>query len=162
MNLKKIITIEVAVIVVVIALVLIVVEGIPYFVSSSADSSIGIYNQKEFARGTAVLGLGQTSSAQFNYSTYDPAILVIDLTFENWQTSGRLSILCNGRNIATILASPDNPTVRLTTISTSGWDWVKPPSINSFTYGNEVTFVSEPNNGYQGSFKYQIDIRGSR
>lgn len=162
MNLRKIVTIEITVIVVVIAIVLLVVEGTPYFVSSSSNSSIGVYNQKEFAKGTETLGAGQTASAQFNYSSFDPAILVIDLTFQNWQNPGRLSMYCNGRNIATIFATPDNPTVRLTMISTSGWDWVKPPSINSYTYGNEVSFVSETENGYAGTFSYQIDIRGSK
>ena len=161
MKFKKLLILEVIAIIVIVSIVLVIVEGVPSFVSSS-QASIGVYNQREYAKGVITLGTGEIASAQFNYSSFDPAILVIDLSFKNWQTTGSLTILCNGRNIATILASPDYPTTRLTTISVSGWDWVKPPSINSFTYGNEVTFQSEPKNGFEGTFNYQISIRGSR
>jgi len=158
---KKLLLFEVITIIIIVCIALVFVEGVPSFVSSS-QASIGVYNQREYAKGVVTLGNGEIASAQFNYSSFDPAILVIDLSFKNWQTTGSLTILCNGRNIATILASPDYPTTRLTTISVSGWDWVKPPSINSFTYGNEVTFQSEPQNGFGGTFNYQISIRGSK
>ena len=161
MKFKKLLIIEIISIIAIVSIALVFVEGIPNFVSSS-QPSIGVYNQREFAKGTVTLGAGETVSAQFNYSNFDPAILVIDLTFQNWQTPGALTVLCNGRNIATILASPNYPTTRLTTISVSGLDWVKPPSINSYTYGNEVTFQSEPQNGFEGTFSYHISIRGSR
>jgi hypothetical protein len=39
---------------------------------------------------------------------------------------------------------------------------VKAPGPDSFTYGNEITFVSEPVDGYDGTITYQISIRGSR
>ncbi len=162
MNTKKLFAIEIASAVLVLTVILVIVEVTPYLSSSQANAQIGMYNEKVFAKGLVPLALGQTASAQFNYSTYDPAILVIDLAFQDWQIPGDLSLYCNGRLIATIHATPNNPTVRLTTISVSGWDWVKPPSINSFTYGNEVTFVSEPETGFEGTFTYQIDIRGSR
>lgn len=162
MNLKKLFVVEIASIVIVVVLAIVLVEVTPYLASSKLNSSIGVFNQKEFAQGVVTLGVGQMASAQFNYSTFDPAILVVDLTFQNWQTPGVLSMYCNGRSIGRILATPNSPTVRITAISVSGWDWVKPPSINSFTYGNEITFVSEPENGYEGTFSYQVDIRGSR
>ena len=161
MRFKKLLMIEVVAIIAIISIVIVFVQITPNLVSSSTPS-IGVYNQKEFARGTITLGTGEMSSARFNYSTFDPAILVIDLTFKNWQTSGALTILCNGRNIATFLAKSNNPTISITTISVSGWDWVKPPSINSYTYGNEITFQSKPQNGYAGTFSYQINVRGSR
>lgn len=161
MKFKKLLMVEVASIITILSLVIVFVEVTPNLVSSS-EQSIGVYNQKEFAIGTATLRVGEMASAQFNYSTFDPAILVIDLTFQNWQTPGDLSILCNGRNVATVLASTDNHTIRITTISVSGRDWVKPPSVNSYTYGNEVTFKSEPQNGFEGTFSYNINIRGSR
>jgi hypothetical protein len=162
LNTKKLFAIEIASAFLVLTAILVVVEVSPYLSSSQANAQIGMYNEKVFAKGLVTLPIGQSASAQFNYSTYDPAILVIDLAFQDWQIPGDLSIYGNGRLIATIHATPDNPTVRLTTISVSGWDWVKPPSINSFTYGNEVSFVSEPANGFEGTFTYQIDIRGSR
>ena len=154
--------IEISTIIIIIASVVVVVEATPYFVSSSTSSSIGTYNQKVFAQGKETLILGQMASTQFNYSTYDPAILIIDLTFQDWQNPGVFSIYCNGRTIATILAEPNTPTVHITTFSVSGWDWVKPPSINSYTYGNEVSFASDPEKGYQGTFSYIISVRGSR
>ena len=162
MKLKKLLFVEIAAVAIVLVVILFFVEVSPYLASSKPNSQIGLYNQKEFARGNVTLTVGQTAGAQFNYSSYDPAILVIDLAFQNWQTPGYLSLYCNGLIIATIYASSSNPTVRFTTISVSGWDWVKPPSLNSFTYGNEVTFSSEPQNGYEGTFDYQISIRGSR
>ncbi len=162
MKLKSLFAFEIAAVAVAIIVIMFFVEFTPYLASSKPNSQIGVYNQREYAKGSVSLAMGQTASAQFNYSTYDPAILVVDLAFQNWQNSGYLSLYCNGRVIATIQATPNNPSVRLTTISVSGWDWVKPPSVNAFTYGNEVTFVSEPENGYEGNFSYQISIRGSR
>jgi hypothetical protein len=162
LKLKKLFAAEIAIVVIILVAVLVIVEVTPYLASANQNNQIGMYNQKEFAHGTLNLAKGQIASAQFNYSTYDPAILIIDMAFQDWQSSGHLSLYCNGKLIATINASPDNPTVHFSTISVSGWDWVKPPSINSFTYGNEVTFVSDPETGYEGNFDYQISIRGSR
>jgi hypothetical protein len=162
LKLKKLFAIEIAVLAVALLVVMFFVEVTPYLVSSKTNSQISLYNEKQFAEGTASLALGQTKSAQFNYSTYDPAILVVDLTFQSWQSQGDLSIYLNGKLIASINATAINPAVHLTAISVSGRDWVKPPSINSFTYGNEVTFVSDSENGYEGTFNYKIDIRGSR
>ena len=103
----------------------------------------------------------------FNYSTYDPAILVVDLKFNDWQRSGTLSLYCNGILFDTLEASPSNPSVESTAITFSGFELVKsPPSklaISSvFGYGNEISFFSSPENGYEGTFSYQVSIRGSR
>jgi hypothetical protein len=154
--------VEIVSVVVILVVILGVVEVTPYLASANQNSQIGVYNQREFAKGSVTLAEGQSASAQFNYTTYDPAILVVDLSFQSWQTPGPLSLYCNGRIIATIQATKDTPEVHFSTISVSGWDYVKSPSINSFTYGNEVTFVSAPENGYSGDFNYQISIRGSR
>ena len=162
MKLKKLFVIEIASAVNILLVILVMVEVTPYLASANQNNQIGMYNQREFAQGKVTLTHGQSVSAQFNYSSYDPAILVIDITFQSWQNAGHLSLYCNGRLIATINASPDNQNVRFSTISVSGWDWVKPPSVNSYTYGNQVTFISEPENGYEGDFNYQISIRGSR
>jgi hypothetical protein len=162
LKLKKLIAVEIASAVIILVVILIMVEVTPYLASANQNNQIGMYNQKEFAKGEVTITKGQITGAQFNYSTYDPAILIVDLKFQSWQTPGHLSLYCNGIIIATINASPDNPNVRFSTISVSGWDWVKPPSINSYTYGNEITFISDPDSGYEGDFGYQISIRGSR
>jgi hypothetical protein len=44
----------------------------------------------------------------------------------------------------------------------SGLEWVQPKSIESFVFGNEITFSSVPVVGYEGSFSYEVNIRGSR
>jgi hypothetical protein len=162
LKLQKLFVVEIASIVIILVVILVAVEVSPYLASASQDNQIGMYNQKEFAKGTITLAKGQSASAQFNYTTYDPAILIVDIAFKSWQTPGRLSLYCNGRVIATIQASVVNPNVHFSTISVSGWDYVKPPSIDSYTYGNEVSFVSDIENGYAGDFSYQISIRGSR
>jgi len=162
LKLKKLFIVEIASVIVVLVLVLVFVEFTPYLASASQNDSVGMYNEKIFATGNVTLAMGGSAGAQFNYSTYDPAILVIDLAFQTWDNSGFFSLYCNGRRIAAFQATPQNPTMRLTTISVSGWDWVKPPSINSYTYGNEVQFNSESLDGYAGSFEYTISIRGSR
>jgi hypothetical protein len=154
--------VEIAAVVVILVVILFVVEISPYLASASQSSQIGMYNQKEFAKGTVTLAQGQNANAQFNYTTYDPAILVVDVSFQSWQNPGFLSIYCNGRVVATVYAAPDTPKLHFTTISVSGWDYVKSPSIDSFTYGNEVSFVSGLANGYAGDFSYEISIRGSR
>jgi hypothetical protein len=162
LKLKNLLVVEGTTAIAILVVVLVLVQFSPFLASTTEDSHINVYDEKVFATGNLTLAIGQTASAQFNYSTYDPAILVTNLVFRDWQTPGDLSVYCNGRLIATIHATPTNPTIQLTTISVSGWDWVKPPSLNAFTYGNEVTFASEPANGYAGTFSYQIDIRGSR
>jgi hypothetical protein len=162
LKLKKLFLVEIVTVVVILVFIMLFVEVTPYLASSKPNSQIGVYNQKEFASDLVTLAIGESAYARFNYSTYDPAILVIDLSFQNWQTPGYLTLYCNGRIIATVYASSSNPTMHFTTISVSGWDWVQPPSLNSFTYGNEVTFTSEPQNGYEGTFSCVISIRGSR
>ena len=64
-------------------------------------------------------------------------------------------------------ATPNNPYVELTTVTFSGFDLVKPPPSKlaisfQFAYGNEITILSPEENGYEGTFNYQISIRGSR
>jgi hypothetical protein len=162
LKLKGLFAVEVASIITVVVLVLVFVEVTPYLASGNQNKSIGIYGQRIYVQGTTEIASGEIASAQFNYSSYDPAILVVDLNFRTWPTPGYLSLSCNGRTIATINVTPDMPAVRFTTISLSGWDWVKPPSADAYTYGNEVTFVSDAGGGYEGAFDYKISIRGSR
>jgi hypothetical protein len=167
LNLKKLVTLEIASVIVVLVVVLIFVEINPYLVSSNQNSQIGVFNQREYTQNTVSLTSGQRTSCRFNYSSFDPAILVVDLAFESWQTPGFLSLYCNGILIVTIKASPRNPDVQLTTITFSGYDLVKPhyqlsAVFSTYTYGNEISFVSSTENGFEGTFRYKISIRGSR
>lgn len=167
MNLKKLFAVEIAIVLTVVVVVVAFVEIVPYLSASNQNGQIGVYNQRLYAQKTATLQSGQIVSSRFNYSSYDPAILVVDMKFQNWQKSGNFSIYCNGILIDTFYASPSDPNVKSTTVTFSGYDLVKSPSaslgiIYQFEYGNEITFVSPTQNGYEGTFDYQISIRGSR
>jgi len=166
-NLKNLLVAEIAVVVVVIVIVAVFVELTPYLASASQNGQIGVFNQRKYAEKTVTLVNGQIASSQFNYSTFDPSILVIDLKFQNWQKPGILSFYCNGILITTLKATPENQNVELTAIAFSGFDLVKPPPSKLalayvFSYGNEISIMSPENNGYEGTFNYKISIRGSR
>jgi hypothetical protein len=162
LNLRKLLIVEIVIVVVGVLAVLILVEVSPYLISAAPTSQINVYNQKEFASTTLVLKRGDSGIVRFNYSTYDPAILVLDLEFEKWTNVGDLSVFINGDPITTINAPPGNTQLSLTVLSFSGRDWVKSPSINTNTYGNVITFVSELTSGYAGTLNCRISIRGSR
>ncbi len=167
MKLKKLFVVEFAIIIVAIIAVAFFVEISPFLAASNQTGQIGVYNQRQYAQNTVTLEQGQRASSMFNYTTYDPAILVVDLTFKDWQKSGTLTLYCNGVEIDTFEATPSNPSVESTSVTFSGFDLVKPPpsklAISSvFAYGNEISFVSSPENGYAGTFSYQVNIRGSR
>ena len=164
MKLKKLFAIEVGSVAIVIIAIMFFVEVTPYLASSKPNSQIGVFNQKVYAQETVTLKQGERTQSRFNYTTYDPAILVVDLKFQSWDRPGYLSLYCNGILIVTIDATPKNPDVQLTTITVSGYDLVKPPAgySYSYTYGNEIALLSDPSNGFEGTFNYQISIRGSR
>jgi len=167
LNLKKLIIVEITVLIVVIVLITVFVAITPYLASSGQNSQIGVFNQREYVQKTATIQPGQTASSRFNYTTFDPAILIVEIKFQDWQKPGKLSMYCNGIRIDTFDATPSNPYVKSITVTFSGFDLVKPPSSRlgiayQFAYGNEISFLSPIENGYQGTFNYQISIRGSR
>jgi hypothetical protein len=159
--------VEIVVVLLIIVVVAVIVEVTPYLASSRQNDQIGVFNQKIYAQKTVTLAAGQSTSSQFNFTTYDPAILVVDLDFKDCKIPGNLSVYCNGIIIASFEANPRKPHVQLTTVTFSGYDLVKPPppqlAISSyFAYGNEISFLSPQQNGYSGTFSYTIGIRGSR
>jgi hypothetical protein len=167
MNLRKLFVVEIVVVIVAVVLVLVFVEISPFLATSNQTGQIGVYNQREFAKDTVTLERGQRTSSMFNFTTYDPAILVVDLTFKDWKTSGSLSMFCNGILLDTFKVTPDNPSVESITVTFSGFDLVKPPQSKLaisyvFAYGNELSFLSPQDDGYEGTFSYQVNIRGSR
>ena len=90
LNLKKLFVVEIAIVIVAIVMVAVFVEISPYLSASNQTGQIGVYNQREYAQETVTLQQGQRASSRFNYTTYDPAILVVDLKFQDWQKPGNL------------------------------------------------------------------------
>ena len=95
MNLKKLFVVEIAVVLLLLYLSQFLLELLPYF-QFGANGQIGVFNQREYAQETVTLQQGQRASSRFNYTTYDPAILVVDLKFQDWQKPGYFSMYCNG------------------------------------------------------------------
>ncbi len=167
LQLKRLVTLEIIIVAIVLIAVLVFVGVTPYLASSRESDKIGVFNQKEYVQNTVSLIPGEKSSCRFNYSTFDPAILVVNLAFQSWKTPGHLALYCNGILVVTIEATPRNPNVQLTTVTVSGYDLVKPQYqlsslFSTYTYGNEITFASTTDEGYEGIFSYTINIRGSR
>jgi len=167
LKLKKAITLEIMFVAVVLVVVLVIVQLTPFLISADRSEQIGVFNQKEYGSNTVSLLASGRTSCKFNYSTFDPAILVVDLTFHSWQKPGYLSLYCNGVLVVTIEATPRNPHVQLTTVTVSGYDLVRPHKqlsyiFNTYVFQNEVYFYSTAENGFEGVFSYKISIRGSR
>ena len=169
MNLKKLFVVEIAIAVLVIVVVATFVGITPYLESSDATGQIGVFKQREYAKETATIQRGQTTVSKFNYDTYDPAILKIDVEFQDWKKPGNLSLYLNYVLIDSFEATPQNPSYKTTTITFSGFDLVKPPpadlgmsSSAQFFAINLLYFESPTEGGYEGTFSYQVSIRGSR
>ena len=160
MKLKKLIVIEVAVVALMLVLLVTLVDFMPYLGSSKQNDKVGLYAEKEYAAGNVTIVPGEREYVQFRYSNFEPAILVFELTFQSWKSNGYLNIRCNNKAINPIFASPENPTVILTVVSTSGGEWIE--SQSSMFGLNEVIFESELENGFEGRLSYQIKLRGSR
>ena len=156
------ITIEISAIAIVVLVALLLIFYTPYLEASSQNTKIPMFNERDYAKGTATLTRGEKASAFFNYSLFDPAILIVDITFQSWQTPGNLTIYCNGKYCTSTWVSMQEPKARFEIVTFSGSDWVKSPSIDSFVFGNQVWFNSETSTGFEGTFNYQISIRGSR
>ena len=160
LKLKKLLVVEITAVALVLVLLVILLNFTSYLGSSSQKDKIGLYVEKEYAAGNITVVPGEIAFVRFNYSSYEPAILVFKLTFHTWESNGYLNIRCNNKAIKPILANPENPTISLTVISTSGGEWVEP--LSSMFGLNEVTFESELENGFEGLLSYQIKLRGSR
>jgi hypothetical protein len=135
-------------------------ELIPSLQPSNDDSSIDMYNSKLHLKGTLSLTSGGFAIIPFEYRSYDPAIIVLELSVLNCENPGNFTLYCNYRSIASVWANSETPPVTLNLISVSGSDWIEPVSA---MFGlNELLFESNDQNGYSGNLSYQITIRGSR
>jgi len=103
---------------------------------------------------------GASITLPFNYSSFDPAIIILELAIQTCETPGYLSIYCNYRNVASIFIDSQTQPITFNLISVAGIDWAEIPTA---MFGrNELLFESEAPNGYEGSLTYQITLKGSR
>jgi hypothetical protein len=160
LRLKQLIVIEIIILVVALLLVGAFVEIAPFLRPSKQSYSIGLYREREYARGNVTLVIGGRSSVRFTYTSYDPAILTLDVAFLTWESPGYLVFRCNNRIFASVFAQPMSPRLSFIVVTFSGREWVEPPS--SMFGVNEIAFESESEGGYEGVFDYRISIRGSR
>ena len=160
MRSRRLVVVEITILVATLLLVVAIVEIVPFLNPSKQRDSIGLYQEREYAKGNVTLASGEWSSVRFTYTSYDPAILTLDIAFLTWKSPGYLILRCNNRVFASVLVQPENSSLSFTIISVSGREWIEPPS--SMFGVNEITFESDPNNGYEGTFSYRISVRGSR
>jgi hypothetical protein len=160
MKLKKIFAVEITLVLIVLIVIMVFIETAPYLASSRDNDSIGVFDQKSYPKRTLSLASGKSANATFNYSSYDPSIIVLDLSFETCEKPGYFLLYCNYREIVNIFINSETPPLTLNLISVSGLDWVEPPSA---MFGlNELLFESPSQDGYAGTLAYQISLRGSR
>ena len=160
MRLSKIVFFEVVFSVAILLSVMVALDMIPFLQPSNQVNSIGLYSSIYYPEKTVTLESGDFKIAPFSFSSYDPAIIILKLSFQNSEEQGYLTVYCNYRSIASIFVRSDTPPVFLNLISVSGGDWVEPPSAMSGM--NELLFESKSENGFTGTFSYQITLRGSR
>ena len=163
MKLKRMIMVEGIVALATLAIVVFAVNLTPYLESSSQKTAIGMYNSREYGNGNITIEQGErVAGLKFNYTTFDPAILTIEIAVQNCRTPGNISIACNGKTFGAVFASADNMQISLTAVTFSGAEWVEPLYIYSRIKGNQIAFTSEQGTGFEGTFTYQVSIRGSR
>ena len=162
MKLGKLFVAELAVVTVVLIVVVVLVEVNPSLAVSSQSTPIGAFKTKVYAADTVIITKGDAFSTQFDYSSYEPAILNIDVTATNIQTPGYLSFTCNGRYVGSVYVSPENIHASISAITLSGSEWIKPPSAYSNAFSNQIIFSSDSDQGFVGTFDYQINLKGSR
>ncbi len=161
MKLKKLILADITILAVVVVSVLALIQLNPSL-ESRRNEQIGMYNEKRLFTSAITLNQGEIASTEFNSTSYEPVVLVITLVFQNWSTPGYVSIYCNGRDIVTLLASPQNPQITLEAMTFANIEWVGPPSAYSSFFTNSLQFASTYGDGFEGSLLCQISLRGTR
>jgi hypothetical protein len=162
LKLSKLFLGEVAIVLVVLIVIVVFVEGNSSLATSTQSAPIGAYNQKTYAQDIITIAKGEAYSSVFDYSSYEPAILKIDLTVTGTVSAGYLDLTCNGRYVGSVYVSADTHHALISAISITGAEWVKPPSAYSNAFSNEVAFASNAEDGFEGTFSFQINLKGSR
>lgn len=160
MRLRRLVFLEVIFFMAVLISLVVILQLLPFLQPSKENTSIGLYNTKSYPKTPLTMASGSSITLPFYYSSYDPAIIILELIFQTCEQPGYFRAYCNYRNIASIFVSPETPPVTINLISVSGSDWVEPPT--AMLGRNELLFESETTNGYAGNLTFQITLRGSR
>jgi hypothetical protein len=155
LKIKKLFIYEIIAIAVLLSVATFAIVLNPLLESQKTNQAIGLFNQVAYPEQETTIQRGLDAYADFNYSSYEPAILRIDLSCQESQTNGYLTVYCNGRFVAYAYLSPESP-VSIVGVSIAGVDLAKPNDYNN------IQFTSESQDGFEGTFFYQIKLRGSR
>ncbi len=161
MKIGKLFFAEIFVIITVLVVTVVVIQVDPSLAGSKQAQVIGAFNQNVIGQDTITIVKGDAFSTQFEYSSFEPAIFVLDLTFRDSQSSGYLTLQLNGRYIGSIFVTPEKHQATISAISLTGAEWVKPPSAYSNSFTNQIIFSSDSSDGYVGTFDFQISLNGS-
>ena len=159
MKLKRLLILEITIAIVLLISLFAFIE-IRSYLGISQSINIGLYNEREYAEGNAKALPGETTKVQFPYLSYEPAILIIELSFHSVEKPGYLTVLCNYKLLESMFVNQENSSVRLYAMSVSGAGWVE--TLSSMTGLNEVHFDSGLENGFEGTINYKIKLRGTR
>jgi len=159
-KLKGLFVLEIGIIVIIIVSAIAFLLLMPSLGSSQLYESMDSYSQKTTPIHYISIIRDQPGIVRFNYSSYDPSIIVLDLYFESVDTPGDFDIFCNYRHAATVSVTPETKKTTLNLVSFSGLDWVEP--MTSMFGLNDLIFESKDTNGFLGTISYQITFRGSR
>ncbi len=161
MKLGKLFAAELAVVLVALIVVVVVVEVNPALAGSEQSQNIGAFKEKLYVQDTVSIAKGESWGTSFEYSSYEPAILLMYVSFTDVQAPGYLGVTCNGRYVGRVYGNEKSHT-SLSAISMAGAEWVKPPSAYSEAFTNQIIFSSDADKGFAGTFSYQISLKGSR
>jgi len=169
LNLKKVVAVEIALLLAALVAGMYIIIINPYLESSKQDLPLRLFNEQSFPEQTTTLERGQIIYGDFNYSGYKPPILLIDMTFQDCKTNGYITVYLNERFVARIYVTPENKRISSTAVSCAGIDWVRPREATAVYFLSEpedgynvVYFLSEPEDGYEGTFSYRFRLRGSQ
>jgi hypothetical protein len=159
LKLKNLVILEITALIILLISVFAYIEVTTYL-GSSQNAEIGLYIEKVYAKGNVTVLPGETAIARFTFLSYEPTILVLELTFRSVDEPGYLLVRCNNRLLHPIIVSQANSTVSLNAVSVSGAEWVEP--LSAMFGFNEVTFEAGSEKGFEGVVEYQIKLRGTR
>ena len=74
------------------------------------------------------------------FSVKPPSIIVLDIEFQTWESTGKMTFSGDSQEFATITATPETPTYTLNAIYCLGADWVMAISIYSQIIVNAIYF----------------------